>query len=136
MATRRPRAVATTNNAPVPIGPYSQAVDASGFLFLSGQAGYVPATRELAGPDIETQTRQTLSNITAVLEKAGSSLDHVAKATVYLAEIDHREAMNREYMNWFRDPLPARTTIAATLPDGLLIEMDVVAVHEAQARPC
>lgn len=123
------KTVIHTDNAPKAIGPYSQAIRVGDFIFTAGQTGFIPATGELAGPSIEEQTRQTISNLKGVLEAAGSGLNKVVKTTVFLANIQADFAkMNAIYAEYFGDKPPARTTVqAAALPRGAVIEIECVA---------
>ena len=117
-----------TANAPAAIGPYSQAVCAGGFVYVSGQIPLDPATGEFAGPDIRTQTRQSLKNIAAILAAAGSGMDRVVKTTVLLKDIVDFAAMNEVYAEAFTAPYPARAAFeAAALPKGALVEIECVA---------
>lgn len=113
--------------APAAIGPYSQAIEAGAFLFLSGQIGINPETGELQ-EGVEAQARQIMENIRAVLEAAGLSFDHVVKTTIYLADIADFAKVNEIYGSYFREPYPARSTVAvAALPKGALVEIEVIA---------
>ena len=117
-----------TPAAPAAIGPYSQAVCAGGFVYVSGQIPLDPATGEFAGPDIRTQTRQSLKNIAAILAAAGSGMDRVVKTTVLLKDIGDFAAMNEVYAEAFTAPYPARAAFeAAALPKGALVEIECVA---------
>lgn len=117
-----------TDLAPAAIGPYSQAVCAGGFVYVSGQIPLDPATGEFAGPDIRTQTRQSLKNIAAILAAAGSGMDRVVKTTVLLKDIGDFAAMNEVYAEAFTAPYPARAAFeAAALPKGALVEIECVA---------
>ena len=117
-----------TANAPAAIGPYSQAVCAGGFVYVSGQIPLDPATGEFAGPHIRTQTRQSLKNIAAILAAAGSGMDRVVKTTVLLKDIGDFAAMNEVYAEAFTAPYPARAAVeAAALPKGALVEIECVA---------
>ena len=117
-----------TANAPAAIGPYSQAVCAGGFVYVSGQIPLDPATGEFAGPDIRTQTRQSLKNIAAILAAAGSGMDRVVNTTVLLKDIGDFAAMNEVYAEAFTAPYPARAAFeAAALPKGALVEIECVA---------
>ena len=110
-------------------GPYSPAVRAGGFLFVSGQGPIDPASGEPSRGSIEEQTRLVFSNIKAILEAAGASLDRVVKTTVYLDDIQNFAAMNAVYATFFPTDPPARTTIqAANLPLGIAVEIDVIAL--------
>ena len=122
------KTVISTSKAPAAIGPYSQAVCAGGFVYVSGQIPLDPATGEFAGPDIRTQTRQSLKNIAAILAAAGSGMDRVVKTTVLLKDIGDFAAMNEVYAEAFTAPYPARAAFeAAALPKGALVEIECVA---------
>jgi len=121
--------VVRSDRAPLPIGPYSQAIRAGGLLFLAGQLALDPATGQFLAGDIKTQTRRALENLSAVLEAAGSSMDRVVKTTVFLKEMNDFGAMNEEYASFFRELPPARTTIqAGRLPRDALVEIDLIAL--------
>jgi 2-iminobutanoate/2-iminopropanoate deaminase len=124
------RSVVVTKNAPGAIGPYSQGIKISaGLVFTSGQIPLVPATGEMAPQDIESQTRQVLDNLRAILESAGSNLASVTKTTVYLKDLGDFAAMNAVYATYFKEPAPARTTVeVARLPRDARIEIDAIAV--------
>src|SRR5258705_7374698 len=115
-------------NLPKPVGPYSPGVGFERLVFVSGQAGVNPTTGALA-PDTETQTEQCLRNVQAILEAAGSSLQHVLRCGVFLMDIREFPKMNAAYARMFGDHRPARTTVqAAALPgEGLLVEIDAIA---------
>jgi 2-iminobutanoate/2-iminopropanoate deaminase len=118
----------STPNAPGAIGPYSQAIRAGDFLFLSGQIPLDPSTGQLISGGIAEQTHQVLKNLGAVLEAAGASFSHVVKTTVYLADMGEFAAMNEIYGGYFRAPAPARATVqAARLPRDVRVEIDAVA---------
>jgi 2-iminobutanoate/2-iminopropanoate deaminase len=124
-----PREIVSTDAAPIAIGPYSQAIRANGFLFLSGQVALDPRTGQLVGSDVKQQTRQVLENVRAVLEGAGSSLAQVVKCTVFLADMNDFGPMNEEYGSYFQDQPPARTTVqVARLPRSALVEIEVIAL--------
>ncbi len=117
-----------TSKAPAAIGPYSQAVEAGGFLFSAGQIGLIPETGEFAGPDIETQASQVFENLGAILEEAGVSFSDVVKTTVYLQNMAEFPTVNAIYAKHFTEPYPARSTVAvAGLPKGARVEIDIVA---------
>ena len=117
-----------TSSAPAAIGPYSQAVQAGGMLYVSGQIPIDPATGELAGAEIQTQVRRSLENLKAILNAAGVGLDHVVKTTVLLQDMDDFPAMNAVYAEYFSEPYPARAAFqAAKLPRGALVEIEAVA---------
>lgn len=119
----------TAAGLPAPVGPYSPGISAGNLVFVSGQAGRNPATGEIAD-DVEAQTEQTLRNIAAILEAAGSSLSHVIRCGVFLIDIGHFQKMNGVYARMFGDHRPARTTVqVAALPEPrLLVEIDAVAL--------
>lgn len=117
-------------NAPKPVGPYSPAIVANGFVFVAGQGPIVPETGKLVTGGIQEQTRQTLENIKSILETAGSGMDKVVKCNVFLADIRDFSAMNEIYGTYFPDPKPARTTVqAGALPlQNMLVEIEAVAL--------
>ena len=117
-----------TDRAPAAIGPYSQAVQAGNLLFVAGQIPIDPATGVFAGEDITTQTRQSLTNVKAILEEAGYALSDVVKATVLLADMGDFAAMNAVYAEFFTSDCPARAAFAVKdLPKGAKVEIEVVA---------
>src|SRR5215471_17115987 len=123
------RKTITTDNAPRALGPYSQAVLANGFAFLSGQIPLNPATGQLVDGSIEEQTARVLDNLKAVLEACGSSLDRVVKTTVYLKDMGEVARMNEVYASYFPTDPPARATVeAARLPREVRVEIDCIAV--------
>lgn len=120
-----------TDNAPVAIGPYSQAVEANGFIFCAGQIGVDPKTNTLA-KGLENQIKQIMANISAVLEAAGSGLSHVVKTTIYVTNMEDFPKVNEVYGLYFTDNKPARATIGvASLPKGAVVEIEVVAAVSA-----
>jgi 2-iminobutanoate/2-iminopropanoate deaminase len=122
------RQAISTPDAPGAIGPYSQAISAGDFLFLSGQIPLDPATGELVRGSITDQTHRVLQNLGAVLRAAGTSFDRVVKSTVYLADMSEFAAMNEVYGTYFPPPAPARATVqAARLPRDVRVEIDLVA---------
>ncbi len=121
--------VVTTKAAPAAIGPYSQAIKAGGFLFVSGQIPLDPGTGRLVDGDIRAQTRRVLDNIGGIIAAAGASLDRIVKTTVYLADMDDFAAMNEVYASFFGAPAPARATVqVGRLPKDARVEIDAV-VH-------
>jgi 2-iminobutanoate/2-iminopropanoate deaminase len=123
------REAVRTEKAPAAIGPYSQAVRMGNLLFCSGQIPLDPATGELVTGDVAAQTRQVFANLGAVLSEAGAGFEHVARTTVYLADMGDFAAMNAVYATFFNAPAPARSTIqAAGLPRNARVEIDVIAV--------
>ncbi len=121
-----------TDSAPQAIGPYSQAVKVSDFIFTSGQIALTPSGAMVQN-DIRLQTAQVMRNLKAVLEAAGSSLQNVVKTTIFLADMDDFAAVNEIYEEWFADHKPARSTVAVkTLPKNALVEIECIALIEAQ----
>jgi 2-iminobutanoate/2-iminopropanoate deaminase len=118
-----------TENAPAAIGPYSQAIKAGGFVFVSGQIPTDLKTGEFVAGGIAEQTEQVLKNLAAVLEAAGSGLDQVVKTTVFLADMKEFSGMNEVYATFFSESPPARATVAAAgLPRGARVEIEAVAL--------
>ncbi len=123
-----PKKHVTTPHAPKPIGPYSQAVIAGGFVFLSGQIAIDPASGEVVAGDIAAQTEQVLKNIVAILKEAKMGVENVIKATVFLADMADFPRMNEVYARYFAKEPPARSTVqAAGLPKGARVEIDAIA---------
>ena len=120
------REVIRTSRGPLPRGPYSQAIVADGFVFVAGQGPANPSTNELQLGDVASETRQTLQNIQAILEAAGSSLRDVVRVGVFLADIKDFDAMNAVYREFFPQDQPARTTVGAQLPK-IKVEIDCIA---------
>jgi 2-iminobutanoate/2-iminopropanoate deaminase len=121
--------VIATEKGPKAMGPYSQAVRANGFIFISGQGALDPATGALVAGGIAQQTARTLENLKAIVEAAGSSLDHAVKVTVFLKDMNDFEAMNEVYLRYFPKNQPARTTVeVARLPRDLRVEIDLIAL--------
>lgn len=122
------KAISTTA-APGAIGPYSQAIDAGSFVFVSGQIPVNPATGEIP-EGITAQTTQSLANVKAILTEAGLTVDNVVKTTVFLASMDDFVAMNNVYATVFTEPFPARSAVAVkTLPKNVLVEIEVIATR-------
>ena len=118
-----------TQKAPGPIGPYSQAVLANGFIFVSGQIPIDPMTGNMATGGVAEQTRQVIQNIAAILESAGSALGKVVKTTVFLANLEDFPSFNIVYGEFFSADAPARATVeVARLPKNALVEIEVIAV--------
>jgi len=118
-----------TPNAPKAIGPYSQAIAAGGAVYLSGQIGLDPASGELVKGGIEAEARRVFTNLAAVAEAAGASLAAAVKVTIYLVDFGHFAVVNGIMQEFFREPYPARVTIAAAaLPRGAAIEVDCILV--------
>jgi len=117
-----------TLSAPAAIGPYSQAIDAGDFVFLSGQVPIDPATGELVGGDIAAQTERVLDNLAAVLEAAGCSFADVVKTTIYLVDLGDFQTVNGTYAKRFVSAPPARATVqVSALPKGARVEIDAIA---------
>ena len=122
------RNVVVTANAPQPRGPYSQAVVEADFIFVAGQGPINPQTGQRELGDVRSETKRTFENLRAILQAAGSSLDHVMKCNVYLRDINDFAAMNEVYETYFSKPFPARTTIqAGALPGGIAVEIECIA---------
>lgn len=122
------RETVLTDKSPKPIGPYSQAIRANGFLYVSGQVALDPKTGELVGAVVGQQTQRTLENIRGILEAAGSNLHHVVKTTVFLKDMNDFAAMNEAYAKYFPSAPPARSTVqVARLPKDALVEIEVIA---------
>jgi 2-iminobutanoate/2-iminopropanoate deaminase len=123
------REIVATDNAPKAIGPYSQAIKANGFIFVSGQIAFDPATQQIIDGDVAAQTDRVLQNLSAILAAAGSSLAQVVKTSVFLKNMSDFAAMNEVYARRFPDAPPARSTVAAAgLPRDVLVEIDVIAL--------
>jgi len=115
-------------NAPQPAGPYSPGLLDGDLLFVAGQVGRDPATGQLAGDSIDSQVRQTLLNIGAILRVAGGDFQDVVKVGIYLAQAEHFASLNQVYREFFSEPYPARTTVICGMPDkAALVEIDVIA---------
>ncbi len=121
--------VVLTDRGPKPIGPYSQAIKANGFLYVSGQVALDPRTGEFTGGDIRQQTERVMENLRGICEAAGSDLHHAVKTTVFLKDMNEFAAMNEVYARHFPAAAPARTTVqVAALPKTALVEIDLVAL--------
>ena len=120
--------VVVTDRGPKPIGPYSQAIKANGFIYLSGQVALDPQSGELVGSDIRQQTERVLENIKGILEAAGANLHHVIKTTVFLKDMNDFSGMNETYTRYFTAAPPARSTVQVSrLPKDALVEIEVIA---------
>ncbi len=120
--------VLSTTSAPAAIGPYSQAIEVNGFVFVSGQLPIDPATGEFAEGGVKEQTRQSLTNATHILNETGIGLSNVVKTTVFLADMADFVAMNEVYSSFFSEPFPARSAVAVkALPKGALVEIECIA---------
>jgi 2-iminobutanoate/2-iminopropanoate deaminase len=121
--------IVATDQAPAAIGPYSQGVRAGDFIYTAGQVGLIPGSKEFAGPDVESQTRQALHNLKAILKASGSCLKHVVKTTVFLADMGEFARMNGVYAEFFTETPPARSTVQVTaLPLAGRVEIEAVAL--------
>ncbi|MBY0359375.1 MAG: RidA family protein [Candidatus Obscuribacterales bacterium] len=119
----------STDKAPKAVGPYSQAIIANGFVFVSGQIAIDPATGNLLTGSTAEQTRQVLKNVAAVLESLGAGLDHVVKTTVFLKDMNDYAAMNETYAEFFTASKPARAAVeVARLPRDVKVEIEAIAV--------
>ena len=123
------REVIVTNDGPKAIGPYSQAIKANGFVFLSGQIALDPVTQQIIFGDVAAQTERVLQNLSGILKAAGSSLAQVVKTTVFLKNMSDFAAINEVYGRHFTEAPPARSTVeVARLPKDVLVEIDVIAL--------
>lgn len=123
--------VISTEKAPLPVGPYSQAIKAGNFLFVSGQAPIDPGTKKVVAGDIEAQTKQVLENLRAIIAASGMSLSNVVRVGVFLRDMKDFKKMNEVYGRFFKDNPPARTTVQAEPPAAdWLVEMDAIACSE------
>ena len=123
--------IVSTKKAPIAIGPYSQAVKANGFIFVSGQLPVNPETGNFAGTTIEIQTKQSLDNLKAILEVGNSALEKVLKTTVFLKDMNDFSAMNTIYSQYFSEDFPARICVeVARLPKDALVEVEAIALVE------
>jgi 2-iminobutanoate/2-iminopropanoate deaminase len=125
------KTVVRTEKAPAPFqgAPYSQAIRAGDFVFVSGQLALKPGDKELSGGTIEEQTEQVFANLGAILAEAGTSLDRLVKTTVFLQNLDDFAAMNEVYARHVGDAAPARSTVeVAKLPSGALVEIEAIAL--------
>ena len=121
--------IIATTNAPAAIGPYSQAIDCGSFLVTSGQVPFDPKTGEFVPGGIQEQTRQVLTNVKAILEAAGLTMDNVVKTTVFLKDMEDFVEMNRVYKTYFPENCPARSAVqVARLPKDVLVEIEAIAV--------
>lgn len=122
--------VINTSNAPAPIGPYSQAVAANGFLFVSGQIPSNPLTGEIVSGDIKAEANQVMENIKAILTEAGLDFNKVVKTSIFLTDMGNFAPVNEVYGTYFRDQFPARETVqVAALPKNVNVEISVIAIN-------
>jgi len=123
------REVIATKDAPQAIGPYSQAIRANGFVFISGQIAIDPATQQVVNGDVAAQTERVIKNLSGILTAAGSGLEKVVRSTVFLKNMSDFAAMNEVYGRHFQVSPPARSTVeVARLPKDVLVEIDVIAL--------
>jgi 2-iminobutanoate/2-iminopropanoate deaminase len=123
------RDVISTKEGPQAIGPYSQAIRANGFVFVSGQVAIHPATQQVVGVEVAAQTERVLKNLAAILKAAGTGLEKVVRSTVFLKSMDDFPAMNQVYAQHFSSAPPARSTVEVSrLPKDVLVEIDVIAL--------
>jgi 2-iminobutanoate/2-iminopropanoate deaminase len=121
--------VISTDKGPKAIGPYSQAVRANGFIFISGQVAFDPVTGQLVEGDVAKQTARVMDNLKAIVEAAGSSLEKAVRATVFLKDMNDFAAMNEVYGRYFAKQPPARSTVeVARLPRDVRVEIDLIAL--------
>lgn len=122
--------VINSEKAPAAIGPYSQAIEANGFVFVSGQLPVIPSTGQFPSEDIQEQTKASLENISTILKEAGLGFENIVKTTVYLKDIKDFCPMNEIYGQYFKAAYPARAAFAvASLPKGAKVEIEVVAAR-------
>jgi 2-iminobutanoate/2-iminopropanoate deaminase len=121
------KTVISTPNAPQPLSPYSQAVRSGQFLFLTGQGGFDPVTRQLVSEDASEQTRRALQNMSAIIEAAGGTINDLVSVRIFLSDHADFAAMNDVYQQFFSIPYPARTTVTAGLGAGMKVEIDGIA---------
>jgi len=122
--------VISTSKAPAAIGPYSQTIQVGNLVFASGQIPIDPATGNFVAGGVREQARQSLTNVKAILDEAGLTLDNVVKTTVFLADMNDFADVNAVYAEFFAEPYPARSAVAVkTLPKGALVEIEVIAAQ-------
>jgi 2-iminobutanoate/2-iminopropanoate deaminase len=123
------KSVVLTKTGPAPIGPYSQAIKANGFIFTAGQIAIDPSTGELVDGGIKEQTRRVLENIRAILEAGGATMESVVKTTVFLSDMSEFSQMNEIYGEFFADPSPARSAVQVSrLPRDVKVEIEAIAL--------
>jgi len=119
-----------TENAPKAIGPYSQAVNAGSFTFVSGQVAINPETGDLMNQSIEQQAEQVIKNLTAICNVANASLDNIVKLTIYITDMNDFSVVNEVMQRYFKEPYPARATVeVSALPLGVNVEMDAILIN-------
>jgi 2-iminobutanoate/2-iminopropanoate deaminase len=118
-----------TDNAPAPIGPYNQAIEAGGFVFVSGQIPLDPATGEIVTDDIKAETKKVMENIGAILDESGLNFSNIVKTSIFLTDMQSFANVNEVYGSYFTDQFPARETIqVAALPKNVNVEISVIAL--------
>ena len=121
--------VINTNNAPAPIGPYSQAISAGNFVFVSGQIPMDPSTGDIVSENVKAETKQVMENIKAILSEAGLGFDHIIKTSIFLTDMQTFAQVNEVYGSYFTNQFPARETIqVSALPKNVNVEISVTAV--------
>ena len=121
--------IINTNNAPAPIGPYSQAIAAGDFVFVSGQIPSIPSTGEIVTGDIKAETKQVMENIKAILTEAGLNFGNIVKTSIFLTDMQSFAQVNEVYGTYFTDQFPARETVqVAALPKNVNVEISVIAI--------
>lgn len=129
------KTIIKTDNAPTPIAPYSQAVEANGLIFVAGQIGLEPTTRQLVTGGFEAEVTQTMNNVRAILVAAGLNMSDIVNTTIYLKDINNFQKVNEIYGKYFTGNFPARTTVGvANLPGGASIEITVVATRPPRRK--
>jgi 2-iminobutanoate/2-iminopropanoate deaminase len=117
-------------NAPAPIGPYNQAIEINGLVFISGQVALIPGTNTIMMDSIEQETEQVMKNLQAILMEAELSFEHVVKTTIFLSNMDYFADVNTIYANYFSSNFPARETVqVAGLPRGVNVEISMIAAR-------
>lgn len=125
------RTIINTQEAPAPIGPYSQSVKANGFLFISGQVAINPSTNVIEATTVEDETEQVMKNLSAVLTAAGMNFGHVVKTTIFLSDMSLFQTVNEVYGKYFLENAPARETVAVKgLPRNVNVEISMIAAEE------
>jgi 2-iminobutanoate/2-iminopropanoate deaminase len=120
--------IISTDRGPKAIGPYSQAIKSNGFVFVSGQVAFDPATQQIVEGDIAVQTERVMQNLKGIIEAAGSSMSHAVKTTVFLADMNDFARMNEVYARYFAEAPPARSTVqVARLPRDVRVEIELIA---------
>lgn len=126
-----PKQIIKTDKAPAPIGPYNQAIIANGFLFISGQVAFNPATHEIIEGTVKDEAHQVMKNLKAILDEAKITFDHITKTTIFLSDMALFAEVNEVYGSYFNGDYPARETVAVkTLPRNVNVEISMTAVME------